>query len=509
MKLLIVDDSGMARVFIKKEVESIPDIEIIEAKNGKDAIDKVTEHLPDLVTMDLDMPQMDGIIATTEIRQRSQYVNIPIVIITSSTTEELRKRAFDAGAVEFFSKPFPPGKLRQYIEDMLSKDEQTEGFNILVVDDSATIRTIVTRILAAKGANVIQAKDGLEAVDILAKTPVDMIVTDYMMPRMDGIKLCQHVRQEIKREDIPIIILTAAGEREIALNALDSGANDFISKPFSREEFLARITNHLRLIKFYRQIQEANKLLAEQNMEMEEDLITAEVVQKRLFISYKVPQFLKIATRYLPYSHVSGDIYRLWSSTDKDYNLFLGDGTGHGVAAALTTVMAKMGLDEKLDEPSLINIMNHLNNIFDEHLDDDRFLSAIYVRVNSNGVLNITSAGHPPLIIIPANGTDPVLLKPDGTLLGLFPSEMVSYTEENYSLKHGDRGFLYTDGITERMNPENEIFGEERLGAFLQKNKSRDLEQLLSSLLDELEEFSQGVPPYDDVTIVAFEYVDK
>jgi len=254
------------------------------------------------------------------------------------------------------------------------------------------------------------------------------------------------------------------------------------------------------------QLASKNNELVQKNQEMELDLTTAEAVQKQLFIEYSPPSFLKIATHYFPYNHVSGDMYKLYENSEGGFNLFLGDSTGHGVAAALTTIMADLVLTQQKDA-SPLQVMKYINETLGNHLPNNRFMTGVQTQISREGELTAAVAGHPPIIIIPANQEEPVLLMVKSIPLGVFPDSMYQSKEVRYTLKNGDKGFLYTDGITERTNSEGTMFNVEGLCEFLLKHRSKDVGDIVSLLLEHIESFTQGKEPDDDVTLVAFEYI--
>lgn len=254
------------------------------------------------------------------------------------------------------------------------------------------------------------------------------------------------------------------------------------------------------------QLNERNKEVTKKNEIITQDLIVAKSIQQRMFTEYSNPPYLKIVTKYIPHSHVSGDIYKVYPYENETYNLFLGDSTGHGVSAALSTVMANVILLEDKQTP-LEQIMEHLNEVFEQNLPEEHFMTAILVNVNSQGELRIFNAGHPDLIVIPANGDEPVLLEEKSTILGIFPNNGFAVKETKYSLMPGDRGILYTDGIYERQNLKEEIFGVDNMCLFLKENRSNDLDSLLSQLLGQVNSYAQGTEVDDDITLVAFEYI--
>jgi two-component system KDP operon response regulator KdpE len=115
--------------------------------------------------------------------------------------------------------------------------------NILVVDDEPQITRVLKTTLSSQGYGVRSAGDGQEALDEMKSWPPDLLITDLRMPTMDGLELCRRVRRESR---VPIIILSVKGEETIKVEALDAGADDYITKPFSVNELMARVRAALR-----------------------------------------------------------------------------------------------------------------------------------------------------------------------------------------------------------------------------------------------------------------------
>lgn len=115
--------------------------------------------------------------------------------------------------------------------------------NILVVDDEAQIARVLKTTLSAEGYGIRTASDGMQALHEMKTWPPDLIITDLRMPHMDGLELCRQVR---KQSRVPIIVLSVKGEETIKVEALDAGADDYVTKPFSVNELLARVRAALR-----------------------------------------------------------------------------------------------------------------------------------------------------------------------------------------------------------------------------------------------------------------------
>ena len=118
-----------------------------------------------------------------------------------------------------------------------------EKHNILVVDDESQITRVLRTLLSARGYSVRTASDGDEAWETMKLWPPDLLITDLKMPNMDGLELCRHVRAKSR---IPIIVLSVRGEEQSKVEALDAGADDYVTKPFSPNELLARVRAALR-----------------------------------------------------------------------------------------------------------------------------------------------------------------------------------------------------------------------------------------------------------------------
>jgi len=126
---------------------------------------------------------------------------------------------------------------------MLTTDQETATGRVLVVEDDTEIADVLRRSLRQEGYEVRTSADGVEALDVAAGFVPDLVVLDLGLPRLDGIEVCKRLRAD---GDVPILMLTARAETEDRVGGLDSGADDYLVKPFERTELLARIRALLR-----------------------------------------------------------------------------------------------------------------------------------------------------------------------------------------------------------------------------------------------------------------------
>jgi putative two-component system response regulator len=132
---------------------------------------------------------------------------------------------------------------------------------LLVVDDNAQNVELLTALMEAEGYDVVSAADGLEALAHVAATPPDVILLDIMMPKLDGYAVCRRLKEEAPTRLVPIVLLTALGEEAARIQGIEAGADDFITKPFSRTELRARIRSLLRLKTFTDELEHAETML--------------------------------------------------------------------------------------------------------------------------------------------------------------------------------------------------------------------------------------------------------
>jgi two-component system cell cycle response regulator len=136
-------------------------------------------------------------------------------------------------------------------------------FKVLVADDSPIYRKLVENTLAPKHYELLFAKTGAEAMNLLSQHQPSLVITDWMMPDLNGIELCEHIRSHPQLSYTYIIILTGVTEKNKVVKGLEAGADDYLTKPFHSDELLARVGVGLRIVKLHRQLAANSRLLEE------------------------------------------------------------------------------------------------------------------------------------------------------------------------------------------------------------------------------------------------------
>ena len=269
-KILLVEENKIARKVLENEL-GILDASIEIITDGKKAISVAKSIIPDVIILANDLSDKAGHQICKQLKREKITKEIPVIIISHTQSANERKNAYGAGVDYYCQSPFPRGMLAQKIQTILEKkDEKVIPQKFLVAEDSETIRTIIVNILKKQGHSVIEAKDGMEAWDILNETKdIDLIISDISMPNMDGYQLCRLIRGTQELEFVPIIIASTIAEKSNIAKLLNSGADDYLIKPFSEEEFLARIKSHTRVHQLYAELRVANDNLKKFNESLE------------------------------------------------------------------------------------------------------------------------------------------------------------------------------------------------------------------------------------------------
>ena len=375
---------------------------------------------------------------------------------------------------------------------------------ILVVDDTPLNISVITGALKDTYKTKV-ATSGAKALAIAAANEKpELILLDVMMPEMDGYEVCRRLKADPTTSEIPVIFLTAQTDAEDETRGFQVGAVDYVHKPFSPAVMKTRVHTHLAL-------RETREKLAQQLLAIQKELETARLIQQSI-LPQTVPQIdgLDIAARYVPMASVAGDFYDFIVVDNKHVGILVADVSGHGMPAALIASMLKIALAaESAHAEDPARVLQGLNQAlcgkFQHH-----YVTAAYVFLDmEKRTLSYAGAGHPPLLMWGAASPGVRDVTENGLFLGMF--DFATYSSVNVPLASGDRGLLYTDGISETNNPEGAEFGSERFPQFLEAQKNGSANQLADGLLEELARWSargEGEDLDDDITMVTIHVRD-
>ncbi|HOE13084.1 MAG TPA: SpoIIE family protein phosphatase [bacterium] len=382
---------------------------------------------------------------------------------------------------------------------------------ILLVDDEQTNLQVLKTLLDAQGYQVMLAENGKEAIERIKEKTPDMLIMDVCMPEMSGLEVCRIIKSEFREKLIQVILLTGLSSTESKVQGLDSGADDYLTKPYKNEEVLARIRSALRihdlatsLYKTNLELQKVNRDLGTANRRIKEDLKVVGDIQ-RSFLPQIFPRHpdLEFASFYEPSEQAGGDYYDVIEISKSRWGLLVADVTGHGAPAAVVMAITHLLMN------SVVNTFRHpstalkvINEKLNVHLAPTFYVTMFY------GVLDLdemrliySSAGHDIMLLYRARTGKVEELKTDrGFPLKLVESD--EYDEQTVQIEPGDRIILFTDGIVEMRNADGELFGYDRLIDVICRNSQGSAQDLVDAIIRELEEFCAQRPYKDDVTLL-------
>ena len=395
---------------------------------------------------------------------------------------------------------------------------------LLIVDDEELNREGLARRLQRHHYEVAAAKSGREAIELLGGRPFDLVLLDIMMPGMNGLEVLKFLRRVDSLIDLPIIMVTAKGESADMVEALELGANDYVTKPLDFPVVLARIRTQLALRRAVAQVKDLEGRLDAHNKELQataaalaeandghtRDLEAAAGVQRALLPA--IPPELpgaKFAWAFEPCNQLAGDYLNVFPLPDRHVGLCVLDVSGQGVAAALLSVAASQLLARVAGGPgSGLVPPAEVADRLDRELTRQaagHTVSLLYGTLGlDSGEVRFVSAGHPGPVHV-ADGAPPARLEGSGLPLGVGGG---GAKEQAVTLKPGDRLALYSDGLTAVRNADGEHFGTERLLAALDEARRLPLANQLDGLVRTVEGWRGEVPRHDDISVLLVERTD-
>lgn len=370
---------------------------------------------------------------------------------------------------------------------------------ILVVDDTPANIQILTGILKEKGYQLSIATNGKQALQVLEKLRPDLILLDVMMPELDGFETCKQIKKTPGLDDIPIIFLTSKTDSSDIVAGFEIGAVDYVGKPFNTNELLARINTHLTIDQLRRSLAEKNEELARAQKRERE---MAFRVQSQL-IPVNMPEIKgwEFAATWIPAREVSGDYYDFIRNQDR-MGIIIADVSGKGMPAALfmasarSIVRAKVTASLKPEE-----ILTQANSLICADAARGMYITVFYVEIDpQKRSLTYVNSGHNPPYWYRASQKAIQELSPTGSVVGINPS--MQCKQEKIEIDHGDILVLYTDGITEAFNEEDQEFGDERLKSILMNNAQKSPADIMKEIQTALEAYVGSAPQSDDRTMV-------
>lgn len=395
---------------------------------------------------------------------------------------------------------------------------------VLLVDDSrAQRRTLAVQLIRA-GYHVVEASNSDEAMAICVERRPDIVISDWMMPGQSGLDFCRDFRSMQSDRYGYFILLTSRNDKKDIAAGLRAGADEFLTKPVSGAELLARLSASERILRMEQSLRKTNAQLSETLTQLREtqaaierDLREARNLQQSL-VRDRHGRFGEFDLSLLmrPAGHIGGDLVGFFPINARRVGLFALDVSGHGVAAAFLSARLAALLSGATDHNIAlkvtdlglydarppVEILRELNGLMLDDLRTDSYFTMVYADLDFlSGKLRLVQAGHPYPVLQRADGTIEAIGR-GGLPVGIFAH--AEYDEVQLTLNPGDRLFITSDGLTETENQRGETLGDDGLQAILRTNASLKGDALLESICWSAAHYSQG-RPNDDISAVLIE----
>jgi sigma-B regulation protein RsbU (phosphoserine phosphatase) len=381
-----------------------------------------------------------------------------------------------------------------------------EKSTILAVDDTPENLDVVKGVL---GANYIvkAATSGPMALKIAYKQTPDLILLDIMMPEMDGYEVCRRLKENKQTKDVPVIFLTAMDQTTDEAQGFELGAADYITKPVNPPILEARVATHLALKRSMDELQAAYQIIKGHKERMEEELNVGHDIQMSM-LPLEFPAFpdrseFALDALLEPAREVGGDFYDFFFIDEDRLCIVVGDVSGKGVPAALFMAVTKTMIKTRaIDDSSPASIVTRVNDELSADNPASMFVTLfIAIADVRSGEFRYANAGHNPPYLLRTDGKLECLDQRHGPIVGAV--EGMTFAEDRGRLGKNDTLLIFTDGVTEAMDPSENIYSEARLEAFI-KGQNAEPEHLTKSILGDVERHADGADQADDITILAF-----
>jgi len=381
---------------------------------------------------------------------------------------------------------------------------------IMVVDDEPDLQMLILQKFRKKIHNddyeFYFAENGLEALTVLNDTKdISLILSDINMPKMDGLTLLQRL-QEVEEAALKTVIVSAYGDMENIRTAMNRGAFDFVTKPIDFTDLETTIERGLKEIRYMRDnLKQKNQLSA-----VQQDLDTASRIQQKIlpqdFPAFPDRKEFEIYAEMHTAKEVGGDFYDYFFIDEKHLGFVIGDVSGKGVPASIYMAVSRTMLKaiaSQLHDPA--ECLQTVNSMLIPESDLTTFVTVFYGVLNTEtGHVKYCNGGHNLPYHVKEDGSVVQVENTEGLLLGKI--EPIQFQTKEIQLNPGDKIFLYTDGLTEAMNENDELYEDERVEQYLRTHSKDSDGKLLRGIIVDTLKFMNKAHQSDDITLLVLEY---
>ena len=382
----------------------------------------------------------------------------------------------------------------------MGKTGERKAYKILVVDDEPDLERLMMqrmrRDIRSGRFNFVFARNGVEALARLSgEGDVDMVISDINMPEMDGLTLLERIPSV--DPNVRSVIISAYGDMKNIRTAMNRGAFDFVTKPIDFEDLRVTIDRTLRHLAMLREAMESHdKLVALRNeldiaYSMQQSILPAEFPQSPLF---------EVFGSMEPARDVGGDFFEVLNLPGGRVGLAVADVSGKGVPSALFMMSSSTLLrGAAVGRTSPDEVLQEINRLLCDNNEAAMFVTVFFGIFNpATGEFVFANGGHNPPLVVGRDGSSRLLEQTAGVALGVAPD--IAYERRSVTLDPGEMMVLYTDGVTEAENEDQEQFGVGRLQAVYAEDRTAGAREANEAVFRAVREFAGDALQFDDIT---------
>lgn len=378
-RVLVVEDDPTFSIILKERIEREIRFDVMVAPTHQTAMTHL-KRTPDeyfVALVDLNLPDSkDG-----QIVKETTALGIPTIVFTGTLDEDILDRLWDHGIVDYVIKD--RGHNVDYVLSLIRRINHNKKVKVLVVNDKDDERHEVVSLLAVHQYDIYEAKDGMEALLVLNEHPdMKMVITEYDIPKLDGLHLSREIRKKYRKEELAVIGLASKDNTKLSSRFIKYGANDFLIKPFSIEEFYCRTVQNVEFVEHLALIKEISN----------KDFLT-ELHNRRYFFDLGEGLFSNAQRQNLKVTIAMVDIDHFKSINDT-YGHDFGDYVIKRIAKSIkkrfrkSDIVARFGGEEFCILATNMDI-NHTQKVFDELRDTISKATFEYHQQNVNVTVSI------------------------------------------------------------------------------------------------------------------------
>jgi len=378
---------------------------------------------------------------------------------------------------------------------------------ILIAVDETANRERLESLIIPMGYMAVHASDGAECLWKTEQRRPDLLLLGVTMPRMSGFDVVRRLRAREHTRMLPILMVASPYVKEVHIQALDVGADDLLTMPVDEIELAARVRSLIQKSDLYSQLGQQKAVVEERNRVMHRDLEMAQAVQRALVPPRDVEvRGIDLAFAYEPAKQVGGDLLDIIALRNGHALFLVADAMGHGVQASLVMAATKATLRSALrhaeDPARILSQMNlDVGTLFNDHF----VTAACCVLKPETGVAEICLAGHSgPLLL--RRGAN-VVMDREGANLPLGVAADAEFQGRRVRLEPDDILAFFTDGLAEAMDPQEGVYGVERIADAMLRNCHLGADDILKALLGNLKTHLCQREPTDDLTALVIKYL--